>query len=163
MDICENIATTPEEWVAKACETGETKRAFLKYTHVINGIAYASDARRMHWAESNFPDGVYDPISWMPVPYMGSAIDWDRIKFEKLKPDFTTYTNVSIEAVENCGLGPNSEECLKIAGTIRIRKSYLLDAMNGYLDAGVYYRSARVAGVSTFGHFIIAQISPVNK
>lgn len=158
MDICENIAATAEEWVAKACERGNTKREFLKYAHVINGVAHGSNGARLHWAETSFPDGVYDPISWMSIQYEGSAVDWDRFNFNKVKPDFSTFTYAPIEAIVEQGLGPKGEQCFRIAEAASVNKAWLLEAMNGYLGQGVYYRSARVAGVSNFGYYLLCQI-----
>lgn len=160
MEICKSIAATAEEWVAKACLKGKTRKedAFLNYAHVIDGVAHGSNRARLHWAPSNFPDGVYDPVSWMPIQYEGSILDWDRSKFNKVKPDFSTYTHAPVEVIVEKGWGPKAEPCFEIAEAAIVNKVWLLEAMNGYLDQGVYYRSARVAGVSNFGYFLIAQI-----
>lgn len=160
MEVCESIAATAEEWVGKACLKGKTRKedAFLNYAHVIDGVAHGSNRARLHWAETSFPNGVYDPVSWMPIKYEGSALDWDRFKFNKIKPDFSTYTHAPVEAIMDAGIGPRGEACVRIAEVAIVNKIWLLEAMNGYLDQGVYYRSARVAGVSNFGYFLIAQI-----
>lgn len=160
MESCENIAATAEEWVAKACLKGKTRkeRAFLNYAHVIDGVAHGSNGARLHWAETSFPDGVYDPTSWMPIQYEGSILDWDRSKLKDVKPDFSTFTHAPVEAIVEHGWGPKVEACFEIAEAAIVNKAWLLEAMNGYFDQGVYYRSARVAGVSNFGYFLLAQI-----
>lgn len=58
---------TNERWVSQVCKSVEgTKHEYTQYVHVLDGIMYGTDARRMHCTPTSFPDGVYTPLM-LPV------------------------------------------------------------------------------------------------
>ena len=102
------LAQTAEQWVARACAREDTLehaeswiiRAFgmkdkvhqcVRYIHVVDGIAYGTDSYRMHWAATKFPDGAYDPVTFMPLKQRYELPDFMRLKA------FKYYESVRLE------------------------------------------------------------------
>ena len=149
-----NAAITVEEWIARAANPSNEGDPFTRVVHVQNGIAYATNRRRMHWGETVFPDGVYDPASFMPTQF-----DEDAPDFVKFLPDWADFTDTRISDIEDASPGPKGESEVRIADGENVNKTWLLEAMNGKpfrLMIGPH----RVAGVGQFGHFMIAHIKP---
>jgi hypothetical protein len=74
---------TPEEWVATAC--GKTDvRYYLNYLYVVDGIAYGTDGHRLHWCETEFEAGYYDPAMLLPTECDGRYPDVKRVIPNKL-------------------------------------------------------------------------------
>ena len=107
----------------------------------------------MHWGKTEFPDGVYDPLS-----FMATRLDTPARNFANYVPDWAEFTEARFDRIEDASPGPKGEATVRIAGEACVNKVWLIEAMNGYLG-NVWYAPYRVAGVSTFGHFMIAQIS----
>lgn len=157
MDTILEEITTAENWVALAVGKPDEKRTFLRYLHAVDGIMYGTNAMRMHYAETQFPDGIYDPVSFMPVREAAPfpAPDW-----EKYTPVFETFQWTPADAIEEAALGPTGEATLRLSPEVVVNKTWLLEAMNGKLDGGVFFHpeDRRVAGMSNFGYFMLAII-----
>lgn len=161
-------AQTPEEWVGRACGPALDRRSFLPYVHVLDGVAYATDAIRLHYAKTAFPDGVYDPVSFM-------LVDWEKAvepadvfdptfvgAWTRLCPSWDRLTQAQISEIEESGVGPLGEDALRVCyfGTyVRVCRSHMAEAHNGSAATEVFFREdgpGFVAGVSNFGHYKIA-------
>ncbi len=147
-----NVAITAEDWVARAVEP-KSSSAWTHFVHVQEGIAYATNRRRMHWGATVFPDGTYDPASFMPTQFDGEAPD-----FVRYLPDWAEFIEARIDGIEDASPGPKGEAIICVGGEALVNKIWLLEAMNGKPDR-VFVAPHRVAGVGTFGHFMIAQVS----
>lgn len=51
---------TGEQWVTKAVAKNDL-RVYLKYVYVESGVMYGSDGHRVHWIDTDKPDGFYCP------------------------------------------------------------------------------------------------------
>lgn len=163
-------AQTPEEWVGRACGPAIARRSFLPYVHVLDGVAYATDAIRLHYVKTAFPDGVYDPTTFMPVDWEKAVEPADVFDptfvgaWERLLPVWGHMTRAQISEIEPGGVGPEGEDLIKVSyfGTfVRVRRSYLAEAHNGSDATEVFFREdglRLVAGVSNFGHYKIASV-----
>lgn len=161
-------AQTPEEWVGRACGPAIKRRSFLPYVHVLDGVAYATDAIRLHYAKTVFPDGVYDPESFTPVDWEKAVEPADVFDptfvgaWARISPSWDRLTRAQISEIEESGIGPIGEDALRVCyfGTfVRVRRFYLAEAHNGSAATEMYFQEGSagfVAGVSNFGHYKIA-------
>lgn len=159
MDTVKTIAQTPEQWVTLACGKPKEKRPFLRFLHVIDGTMYGTNAQRMHWAKTEFPDGVYDPSSFMPIPFFRDKVP----DFKKYAPEFTQCQWIASEEIKEAAPGPRGQDILRLNEEIKVDKTYLLEAMNGELSYGVFFiarerEGNRVIGMSNFGSYMLACI-----
>ncbi|MCH7909415.1 MAG: hypothetical protein IIB38_07345 [Candidatus Hydrogenedentes bacterium] len=148
-----NVAFTAEEWIARASNPWNKGDAFTRLVHVQDGIAFATNRRRMHWGKTVFPDGTYDPASFTPTEFHGNHIP----VFSEHLPDWAEFTDTRIGEIKNASPGPEGEDVVHIVDEMYINKTWLLEAMNGN-PFRLMIGPNRVAGVGSFGHFMIAQI-----
>lgn len=151
--LLKSVAKTVEEWVARAYDS-KGEDSFQRVVHVQEGVAYATNRRRMHWGATTFPDGVYDP-DFYAVEYDGKTLD-----FKTFLPDWAEFTAARFDSIEDAGIGSKGEALVSIAGAALVNKEWLLEAMNGCYGE-VFYAKHRVAGASPFGHYMIAQVRDV--
>lgn len=161
-------AQTPEEWVGRACGPAISRRSFLPYVHVLEGVAYATDSFRFHYAKTGFPDGVYDPAGFTPVDWEKAVEPADVFDptfvaaWARISPSWDRTTQVQISEIEESSVGPKGEDVVRVCyfGTcVRVRRSYLAEAHNGSGATEMYFQDGTtgfVAGPSNFGHYKIA-------
>lgn len=161
------VAETPEEWVALACGPALENRSFLPFVYVLDGTAYASDGIRLHYAKTEFPDGVYDakfcPVDWQKATEPGDIFDPTSVSaWLRISPKWENMTRAQISEIVLAGIGPVGEDRIKVSwfGTsVYVRRSYLAEAHNRSASIEVFFQldaPASVAGASNFGHYRIA-------
>ena len=121
-----------EQWVGKACNPKDI-REMCHYIHVKNGEALATDGHRMHWGDTDLPDGFYDPKTLLPVDrsiHDFASHDFNRVK--KINTNKTCSFNLLFadNIIESDNKGkPKQVTILGEAGAINTK--YLNDATNG--------------------------------
>ncbi len=57
-----------EQWVGRAAAKEPDNRG-LNWMRVADGVAYASNGCRIHFAPTHYPDGLYNPVTMDPCPF----------------------------------------------------------------------------------------------
>lgn len=148
-------ATTAEQWVARACGDEKNRHRFTPYVHVQNGFMYATDAIRCYWIASVFPDGSYDPVSFMPVN-LGHVPDLSKFRAPLHKAQSVSLTDCCVKYEGNKKLSS-----VRMPSGPAVRTWHLIESFNGALPANIQYEtgaSANIGGVSEFGGWIIRSL-----
>lgn len=170
------LAKTAEQWVARACAKEEDSereygwsilehaeswviRAFglkdkvyqcVRYLHVIDGVMYGTDSFRIHWATTKFPDGRYDPVTFLPTKR-----EYDLPDFMAMKR-FTHYESVQITELLNTPCAPyKNEPQYKCVWGHQVNAARILEALNGNIEGHLSYVDGQFHGVSEFGGFAV--------
>lgn len=142
---------TADEWVAKACATAKEVRYYLRYVHVMDGVAYGTDGNRLHWSPTELADGFYDPATLLPC-------DIDT-KF----PDCSRVIPAGLSG-KDFGVGGEPRKVIRKKGkdfryvTLKhatVQESYWLQALAGDPNASYSDEPFKVRGRNNFGEFVI--------
>lgn len=137
---------TAFQWVARAVAINDI-RQYLQFVHVSDGVMYATDGHRLHWADTDLTNGYYDAKTGLPAKCDGKFPDVRRVmpKLERMQ---------EIEAL----VQPPATEYIK-------RKQYFTLTYNGvkfnkiYVDAAMpekaFVDSQHMRGSNIFGEFVI--------
>lgn len=68
---------TAFQWVARAVAINDI-RQYLQFVHVSDGVMYATDGHRLHWANTDLASGYYDAKTGIPAKCDGKFPDVRR-------------------------------------------------------------------------------------
>lgn len=151
---------TPEEWVATACGKKDV-RYYLNYLYVVDGVAYGTDGHRVHWCETEFEAGYYDPAMLLLTECDGRYPDVKRVIPEKLSG------TDHVVGGEIAGTKRDSKNraihyvTLEHGGTFDRgywNEAVVNDEATTYSVADVNSQYSRVRGRNKFGQFVISGI-----
>lgn len=145
-------AKTAEQWVAKAAGVKDERKS-LRYVHVKNGFAYASDGHRSHRAETTLDDGFYDPKTMLPVDFTEAPLDILRTF-----PDRRNFEPITIEALEHEAVnekGGKPIEYVRVPDSVAVNRFYFVDAVNEVGTGVVLYTESAMVGDSEFGDWVV--------
>lgn len=151
-----------EQWVALACGDPKCTPPFTRFLHVIDGIAYGTDRKRVHCAPTQFPDGVYDPVTFMPAEYKGFVVDFATLasSMDRNGAACTTAAELTtgwegVETVEFMRVAKKDGSGDRGVG---VAPRYIKDAVQGDPQTVLFFTALpkmSVFGNSRFGAFLI--------
>jgi len=147
------IPKTAEQWVAKACGTKDV-RYYLNYLYVENGVAYGTDGHRMHWCDTKFDDGFYDPKTLLPTECDGKYPDVSRFMLDKNTLGELLTANLS-EVSEIF----RDLHCYNLNNHY-FQQKYINDALSGFKSINYYNKDDRIYSQSKFGQFVMISMRP---
>lgn len=151
------IAKTAFDWVAKACNKGNL-RVGLQYVYVNDGTMYGCDGNRVHWANTDLADGLYDPKSGVLSDSTDKYPDVQRVIDSAFKGSSTMGDTVMSETPTIV----NGRISVYPIGELHVQASFLDAAMNGAeaveLNSNTASKFNPVWGNSEHGTFIIMPI-----
>jgi|GEM_PF-2111659 len=151
------IAKTAFDWVAKACGKRDYRPA-LNYVCVNDGTIYGSDGSRVHWANTDLTDGLYDPKSGVLSDSTDKYPDVQRVIDSAFKGSSPLGDTVMGETPTIV----NGRISVYPVGDIHVQASFLDAAMNGAesveLNSNTASKFNPVWGNSEHGTFVIMPI-----
>ena len=125
------MAKTALQYVAKAVDP-EHKLENMRYVHVADGLAYATDGTRMHWAPVNLENGAYSAKTCAAVEGVDSDATVTTIRMLIDDPGAPVGAG-KLETAKLVTLKPtwiHGETVVKLDYGAHIQLPYLLDAIN---------------------------------
>jgi len=110
----------------------------------------------MHWAATKFPDGAYDPTTFMRVEYRHHVPDLSKLTRTE-KP----LKVIDPAALVKCWEGCETLEFFKTPDGRGVNPMFLREAMNGETCPYLAYETegrVRFFGMSELGNFCIQEI-----
>ena len=139
---------TAFQWVARAVAINDT-RQYLQFVHVSDGVMYATDGHRLHWADTDLANGYYDAKT-------GARVDDKFVRGQY--PDVRRVIP-KIEQMQKFDGSPtagaryiNRKEVHTLTyGDLEFSRGYVNDAA----PVAVYLDSQEMRGSNEFGEFVI--------
>lgn len=155
---------TNEQWVSQVCKSVEgTRHKYTQFVHVLDGMMYGTDARRMHCAPTSFPDGVYTP-DLLPANSESKALLMHdmRNKCNKLRNDEWSKSCI-VSQMKSGYEGAPQLHFRFTRGGPKINHEFLMQAVCDNPNAVVFYRETepnggKITGLCEHGEFVIKGI-----
>ena len=136
---------TAFQWVARAVAINDI-RFYLNYVYVSEGVMYATDGHRLHWADTDLANGYYDAKTGLPAKCDGKYPDVRRViprleqmqKFDGSPTAGARYIN-------------RKEVHTLTYGDLEFNRGYVNDAS----PTAVYLDTQKMRGSNEFGEFVI--------
>ena len=125
------MSKTAWQYVAKAVAP-EYKLENMRYVHVADGVAYATDGKRLHWAPVNLGNGAYSAKTGAAVEGVDSSAAVATIR-TLIEEPCAPLGRGNLEAAKLEALKPtwiHGKTVVKLDYGAHIQLPYLLDATN---------------------------------
>jgi hypothetical protein len=141
---------TAEQWVGQAVGVKDV-REFTHYIHVLDGVMYATDGHRIHFAPTELEDGTYHPVTMSPVKFTQTKPDLKRIIPTEGQLRTTQLASCEVVFLEGSKLSHITIE------DVRLNQKYVEQATNGEGCMHATFRGPNdaIRGRSMFGEFVI--------
>lgn len=145
---------TAFDWVAKAVADDRDIRVYLRYVHVENGVAVATDGGRLHFSDVDLPDGYYDARTGLATTVNEGFKypDWRRSLQGKSSAEKCTQWENALST------NAKKPEPLILIDSFSFLKTYLDAALATKENTLIFGTGvmARAYGENQFGTFLVA-------
>lgn len=141
---------TAFQWVALAVSVADI-RQYLQFVRVSNGVMYATDGHRLHWANAaDLLDGYYDAKTQLQVPD-----DFIRGRFPDVRrviPKIEGMTKFEGEGAPSVRRINKKEVFTLKYSQMTFNKKYVDEAR---IEGPIYLDQEKMRGANEFGEFVI--------
>lgn len=136
---------TAFQWVARAVAINDI-RQYLQFVYVSDGVMYASDGHRLHWANTDLPNGYYDAKTGLPTKCDGKFHDVRLVipKIERMQ-------KFEGDPIASARYINRKEKHTLSYGGLEFNRDYVNDANPN----DVYFDHEKMRGSNIFGEFVI--------
>ena len=149
---------TPFQWAGHAIAGLKDKRPSLRYVNVVDGVIYASDGHRLHYAPTTLGDGFYEPKTGT----LDTSVDARPPDFQRVIAD-ALQDRRPVEVYETIPAGDTTTTWARFRFiddkkyALTVDADYLKRAQNG--NAGpLYANKTQLSGEGPLGSWVIMHI-----
>jgi hypothetical protein len=151
------IAKNAFDWVAKACSKND-RTPGLQYVYVLDTVMYGCDHHRVHWANTDLLNGLYDAKSGIRSDSNDKYPDVKRVIADAMTGSLSLGDTVISKTPQSVHAG----FAVYPVGETHVQKSFLDAAMNGSesveLNRKPNSKYSGIWGNSEHGSFVIMPI-----
>lgn len=139
---------TTFQWVARAVAINDI-RQYLQFVHVSDGIMYATDGNRLHWADTDLANGYYDAKTGARVDDKFVRGNYPDVR--RVIPKIEQMQKFEGDPIASARYINRKEKHTLSYGGLEFNRDYVNDANPN----DVYFDHEKMRGSNIFGEFVI--------